>query len=185
MSTPDFVIQDSAKGRGRPRKDTPPTGAATPTPTPRPKTQATTAEVKQAVRTLESGYSAIALGLMMLGLEQSATLWAEQAETLAKSNEASLTAAPKLAKAIARSGNTGGAGAFILAHALAIAPVIPVVRAELATSVVGRAVAERAARAAQQEASTPSETPAAPSGPTAVPDSDPTRIPGYARPRSA
>src|SRR5206468_1356545 len=103
-----------------PNTDTPPAA-------PKVKTQATTAEVKQAMRVLESAYSAVSLGMTMLGLTESATVWAEQASTLSKSNEQTLTAAPKLAKSIAKAGQGGGAGAFVLAHALAIAPVVPIV----------------------------------------------------------
>lgn len=180
--TPDFVIQNATRGRGRPRKDTPPNTDAPPA-APKVKTQATTAEVKQAMRVLESAYSAVSLGMTMLGLTESATVWAEQAATLSKSNEQTLTAAPKLAKSIAKAGQGGGSGAFILAHALAIAPVVPVVNRELANSPLRGALAKRAARLQEERESAPEPPQSFPEQPPAgatpaAPAYDPTLIPG-------
>lgn len=185
---PDFQIEDRVKPRGRPRKEprseaptaSAPRGNDRPPQIPKTRATATTAEVKQAMRTLESAYNAISLGMTILGLTQSATVWSEQAESLSKSNESTLTAAPKLAKAIASAGNTGGAGAFLLAHAMAIAPVVPLVRDELARSALAGRLAQRRQEAAEAPTTGGAPFPTAPPSPApeAGPSYDPTLIPG-------
>jgi hypothetical protein len=119
-----FTIDDEPKrGRGRPA-----TGAAAPKVT----VTATTQDVKKAMATLDSGYNLVATGLMLFGLERSAAEWADSAEQLKLTNEDALKASPKLAKAIASAGSTGGSATFLVTHGMALFGLFTTLRSELA-----------------------------------------------------
>lgn len=90
------------------------------------------ADVKNAMSTLDNAYDLIGMGLMLAGLTNTATAWISSAEGLRATNESALKSAPKLARAIANIGSTGGAATLIISHAVAIYGVINVARTELA-----------------------------------------------------
>jgi len=94
-------------------------------------TAGTPADVKKAMATLDSAYNMVATGLMVFGLPDTANVWIESAEQLKVSNEDALKASPKLAKAIASAGSTGGAATLIITHVMAFASVFAVMRAEM------------------------------------------------------
>lgn len=88
-------------------------------------------DVKNAMSALDNAYNLIAMGLTIAGLTDTATAWAMAAEGLRASNENALKSAPKLAKAIANVGSTGGAATLIISHAVAFYGVVNVARSEL------------------------------------------------------
>jgi len=158
-----FTINDTKTApRGRPpgsrNKTTPPTSQKSATPT---------ADVRQALATLESAYKMVALGLVMTGMHETATEWANRTEALKETNADALASAPKLAKMIAGAGTTGGTAAFIFAHVMALGSVVAVGRAELMAKAVDK----------PQREPRRTETGDIPGAP--LPDSgDPTLIPG-------
>lgn len=128
---PTFVIEDDEpqpkRGPGRPRKD-----ASSAPSTPRTTATAINADVRKAMATLDSGYNLVATGLTLFGLTKSAEDWISSAEQLKATNEDALKASPKLAKAIANAGSTGGAATFLLTHGMALASLFGVLRSEIA-----------------------------------------------------
>ena len=99
-----------------------------------PKTSGTgnlSLDVKKAMATLESGYNLISMGLLLGGLPESAIEWNESAENLKATNAEALSAAPKLAKAIASAGGTGGSAAFIVTHGMALLALSRIATAEI------------------------------------------------------
>lgn len=130
-SPPVFRIEDDEpqpkRGPGRPRKD-----ANSSAPAPKPTATALNADVRKAMATLDSGYNLVATGLTLFGLTESAKDWINSAEQLKATNEDALKASPKLAKAIANAGSTGGAATFLLTHGMAFASLFSVLRAEIA-----------------------------------------------------
>lgn len=126
-----FTIDtDTPPASEKPRRGRPP-GSKNRTPVAR-STATDAATLKQALATLDSLYEFASVGLLMLGLPQTATDWAESAERLSKTNEEALKAAPKLARAIANAGNVGGATTFVVAHVMAVSSVVQGVNRELA-----------------------------------------------------
>lgn len=137
---PQLTIPSPPKrGRGRPAKEDTAPRTVKPSATP-------TADVKKAMSTLDSAYTMIATGLMVLGLDKTAAEWVDTSEQLNKTNEAALIAAPKLAKRIASAGETGGGAQFFVTHALAIAGVVRIAQGELTERRI--IAAEAAAQAA-------------------------------------
>lgn len=129
------------RGPGRPKGSRNKTTAA-------PTASGTAADIRQAMATLDSVYDMASVGLLMLGLPDTATAWADASTNLRKTNEDALKASPRLARAIARAGSTGGAGAFFITHIVALASVMSVGRGELAER---QAAKEAATSQATQE----------------------------------
>ena len=80
------------------------------------------AEVRSAMATLEQFYGMISLGLMMVS-PNAATTWASQLDQLQASNQLALTGDKALCRSINRLGEASGKGMFVVAHAMAAAPV--------------------------------------------------------------
>ena len=120
---PSFTITDDAPRRkpGRPKGSTNTSTTAT----------AINQDVKKALATLDSIYSLMGTGLMVMGLSQSATDWADSAEQLSKTNEDALRANPKLAKMIGNIGSTGGSITFFITHGMAVLSLAKTVRNEI------------------------------------------------------
>lgn len=134
--TPTFesVSPEPAKrGPGRPKGSRNKTAPATAT--------GTAADIRQAIATLESMYDLAAMGLMLAGLTETATAWVAATDDLKRTNEDALKAAPRLAKAIARVGSTGGSATFFLTHGVAFAGVFATARTEFAAKRAERAEA--------------------------------------------
>lgn len=122
-----FTINDA---KDAPKNERKPRVAQTATP--KATVSAATADVKKAMATLDSAYNMVATGFVMFGLTETGNAWIDAAEQLKLTNEDALKASPKLAKAIAGAGSTGGAATFILTHAMALAGVFGALRKELA-----------------------------------------------------
>lgn len=130
------------RGPGRPRKED-----AAPRPVVASST-ATPADVKKALATLDSAYNLVATGLVVMGLDRSANEWVDSAEQLKKTNEDALKASPKLAKAIASTGSTGGSLTFMVTHSMAVFGLFRVVQSELQDRAMTREAAAANAQAA-------------------------------------
>lgn len=118
-------------GRGRKPKKCPDC-RATRTPSSGSSTRRSTADVKAALATLDSMYSAIAFGLLTVS-PASASVWAAQIEQLQRTNELALSGDKNLCRAINRMGERTGKAMFFGAHIMAIAPVVVTLRSDLAS----------------------------------------------------
>lgn len=163
MSDPvEFVINE-AKPAPKVKADKAPGTFAKPAAKAAPST-ATTADVRKAMAALDTMYNFVSMGLMMFGLTETASEWADSADTLKSTNEEALKAAPKLAKTIANFGETGGSSAFVITHVLAIGGVVRIGMKEVASKTADKE--ERTERASEVQFITPNE------------ERDPTLIPG-------
>ena len=121
-------------GRGRKPKKCPDCRATGATATPRGTSRrATSKDVETAIAVLDSSYSAVALGLMILS-PRAASTWAGQIDQLQATNRTVLAGDPNLTKAICRGGERSGKVMFTLAHILAAAPVVGVLREDFTES---------------------------------------------------
>lgn len=87
-------------------------------------------DVETALAVLDSTYSTVAVGLLMVS-PKAAAVWAEQLEQLQATNRLTLAGDPNLTKTICRAGERSGKAMFFLAHVMALAPVVMTVRAEM------------------------------------------------------
>jgi hypothetical protein len=92
--------------------------------------------IRQALATMNSAYEALAMGLMLVKLPETAVAFSDTAKTLEESNKKAFESSPKLAAMIARVGTGGGAAAFVIAHAVAIAGVMNAARSEMAAKLI-------------------------------------------------
>lgn len=118
--TPNFGSTNNA-----PRTTTPATkkrGPGRPPGTPNkaktPDAPVTPAEVDQAIQVMEQLYDMVGMGLMVGGLPGTAAHFTEQREQTKDANEKAFRASPKLCRQIAKLGQTGGSGAFLVANAM-------------------------------------------------------------------
>jgi hypothetical protein len=116
----------TAKEEPKPRRraDTAPK-----TPTARGRAEA--ADVEKAMAILGTLYELTSSGMELFGLVETRAKWQEATAKLQRTNADSLSASPKLAKSIAAVGEQGGAGAFFLSHAFAVAVIVPTARREM------------------------------------------------------
>jgi len=104
--------------------------------------------LRQALATMNSAYEAVAMGLMLVQLPQTASGFADTAKTLEESNRKAFESSPRLAAMVAKVGTGGGAVAFVISHAVAVAGVMNAARAELFQKRADQVIAEEQARAA-------------------------------------
>ena len=92
--------------------------------------RSTSKDVETALAVLDSTYSTVAVGLLMVS-PKAAGVWAEQLDQLQTTNRLTLAGDPNLTKTICRAGERSGKAMFFLAHVMALAPVVMTVRAEM------------------------------------------------------
>lgn len=117
-------------GRGRKPKNCPECRANSRTTMRTNTTRKSTKDVEAACAVLESAYSAVALGLLMLS-PRAAETWAHQVDTLQAQNKLTLAGDPMLCKSILRAGEKTGKAAFLISHVLAVAPVAMAIRQDM------------------------------------------------------
>lgn len=97
-----------------------------------PRTAGPATDVKKALATMQGLYEGVAGALMLFGLPGTASTLVSRIEQVQVQNEQAFSASPKLAKAIANVGQTGGVAAFFIGNAVMVAGVVAVGRQELA-----------------------------------------------------
>lgn len=96
--------------------------------TPRSTSRRTTSkDVESAIAVLDGVYSTVGLGLFVLS-PNAAVQWGGSTEQLQAQNRIILAGDPSLCKSILRAGEKSGKAAFVIAHALALLPVVGILR---------------------------------------------------------
>ena len=94
----------------------------------RPASRRTTSkDVESALAVLDGVYSTMGLGLFVLS-PNAAAQWNGSTDTLQAQNRVILAGDPNLCKSILRAGEKSGKAAFIIAHALALVPVVGILK---------------------------------------------------------
>lgn len=93
-----------------------------------------TANVNAAVQTLNTLYGVIGIGLMSMGLQDSAAKFANDVDVrdMESSNRKALEASPKLAAMIAKTGTASGSVSLIISNGMLMFGLYGSVQAELA-----------------------------------------------------
>jgi hypothetical protein len=97
--------------------------------------------VAAALSTMESAYSALSMGALIIGKPLTAELIAVQSEQWQAANRQSFESSPKLASAIAGVGQASGVATFLATNIIAVGSIIITLRKEAAAQAIDKAAA--------------------------------------------